>query len=54
MTDITAVPQYIQMTDQLTGYGHNLHSSGHILLTELLYHETYTGVTAHDQISGIW
>ena len=24
MTDITSVPQYIQMTDKLTGYGYNL------------------------------
>ena len=23
MTDITSVPQYIQMTDKLTGYGYN-------------------------------
>ncbi|MBD5530293.1 MAG: alpha/beta hydrolase, partial [Lachnospiraceae bacterium] len=24
MTDITSVPQYIQITDKLTGYGYNL------------------------------
>ena len=27
MTDITSVPQYIQMTDKLTGYGYNLEAS---------------------------